>query len=185
MFIINQQRCYRLTLHFTWCIIFLAFIWHGVYYYGITGTLYIIRWRFPKRTLFCYIIVCIGFHGYFKKIHFFKKKHILPRCNFCCFFSIKSWHCVFLWFWCCSSSDILAHVQNNFESVPQACLGNENSRKVCVILKIRTSTSTVVFSLTTVGPRVAGKNCLYTRAIVTLEFITTAPSYKKKYLVKA
>ena len=49
----------------------------------------------------------------------------------------------------------------------------------CIILKIRTSTSTVVFSLATVGPRVAGITCWYTRAIVTLEFIITAPSYKK------
>jgi hypothetical protein len=62
----------------------------------VAGTLCIMRWRFPKRTLFCYIIVCIGFHGYFKKMHLLKKKHILTRCNFCCFFSIKSWHCVFL-----------------------------------------------------------------------------------------
>ena len=49
----------------------------------------------------------------------------------------------------------------------------------CIILKIRTSTSTVVFSLATVGPRVAGITCWFTRAIVTLEFIITAPSYKK------
>jgi hypothetical protein len=72
----------------------------------------------------------------------YSKKHILPRCNFCCFFSIKSWHCVFLWFWCCSSSDILAHVQNNFESVPQACLGHENSRKVCILFEITMKTNT-------------------------------------------
>jgi hypothetical protein len=129
MFIINQQRRYRVALHFTWCIVFMAFIWHGVYYYGISGTLYIMRWRFPKRNLFCYIIVCIGFHGYFKKIHLFKN-NISTSVIFVVFFSIKSWHCVFLWFWCCSSSDILAHLQNNFESVPQAYLGNENDRKV-------------------------------------------------------
>ena len=51
MFIINQQRRYRVALHFTWCIVFLAFIWHGVYHYGIVCTLYIMIWRFPKRTL--------------------------------------------------------------------------------------------------------------------------------------
>ena len=75
-------------------------------------------------------------------------------------------------------------MQNNFASVQPACLWNGNGilesyLEKYIILKIRTTTSTVVFSLTTVGPRVAGITCWYTRAIVTLEFIITTPSYKK------
>ena len=35
MFIIKQQRCCRVALHFTWFVVFLALIWHDVYNYGI------------------------------------------------------------------------------------------------------------------------------------------------------
>ena len=94
--------------------------------------LYIIHneMAFPQENIILLYHSVYWFSLLFQKDPFIKKKHILPRCNIFFFFSIKSWHCVFLWLWCCSSSDNLAHMQNNFESVPQACLGNENDRKV-------------------------------------------------------
>jgi len=85
---------------------------------------------FPQENIVLLYFCVYWFSWLFQKDPFIQNNTYYHGVIFVVFFSIKSWHCVFLWFWCCSSSDILAHVQNNFESAPQACLGNENGRKV-------------------------------------------------------
>ena len=51
MFIINQQRRCRVALHFTWFVVFLAFIWHDVYNYGIRSV-----WRYQRGNQNLYVI---------------------------------------------------------------------------------------------------------------------------------
>lgn len=40
-----------MALHLTWLVVFVALIWYGVYNYGITVTLCIMRWYSPQENI--------------------------------------------------------------------------------------------------------------------------------------